>query len=240
MSHNEDINTDQQVEQGLEAVAQLDTQQEQPQQPRENENDRNFRNLRDEATRLKRENEELRRYYQSMAQEKQKPQQEEEEDLGLQPNEFIEGKQLSKIYAQQRRELRALKEEIKSSQQQLTYQTIKSQFPDFEKVVNNDNIERLKVDHPEIVDMLNESQNIYTKAASAYKIIKNLGIYSEPASTADRNRIQNNMNKPKPVQSVQGSALSHANSFADEDLSAERKAQIWAEVSRFRSNRNVF
>lgn len=247
MSYNDEANQEQNIEQGLEAVASLSeetTQQQQQEQPQENANDRNIRNLREEKLRLQKENEELRRYYQYVAQQKQAPQQEEEEeDLGINPNEFIEGKQLSKLYAQQRKELRALREEIKSSQQQLTYQTVKSQFPDFERVVTNENIERLKIDHPEIVEMLNESQNIYAKAASAYKIIKNLGIHQDENSytnNAARQKVQSNLNKPRPVQSVQGSALSQANSFIDEDLTDERKAQIWNEVNKFRSNRNVF
>jgi hypothetical protein len=70
--------------------------------------------------------------------------------------------------------------------------------------------------------------------------IKKLGIYTEDTYQADRERAQNNANKPRPLASVspqQGeSALSHANPFAG-GLTPELKTSLLKEMEAARKAR---
>lgn len=211
---------------------------EQPKPQVETAQARNFKAMREKAERLERENEEIRRALQAH----QKPQQAEQEEpeYNVNADDYVEGKHLNKVG----KEIRALKEQLKSYQQQsaqsITEAKIKAAYPDFNKVVNTDNIEMLKDSYPELYNTINSSTDLYSTAVSAYTLIKKLGIHQEDVYVQDKAMALKNAAKPKPLASVspqQGdSPLSKANAFAN-GLTEELKEQLRREMYDARKNR---
>lgn len=158
---------------------------------------------------------------------------EEDLEINIGDDEFFEGKHYKKL----QRILKNQREALEKQQQQIHAATIESklrlQYQDFDKVLTADNIKLLRDNEPEIADTIASTNDIYTKAVSAYKMIKKLGIYVDDAYDKEREIAKNNSLKPRPLASVspqQGdSPLSRANAFAD-GLTTERKAQLWKEM----------
>lgn len=197
---------------------------------------KNFRQLKEAKERAERERDELLKHIQTQ----QRPQQESEsvdEDFDINPDDIVEGKHLKKYYEK----IKKLEKKLQQTQQQSVAMTteakLKAQFPDFDKVVNKDNIESLKYAYPELANTLNASTDLYSTAVSAYTMIKKLGIAQEDLYEADRERVQKNAAKPKPLVSIapqkSESPLSNANAFAN-GLTPELQKQLWKEMQDLR------
>lgn len=209
-----------------------------------------FRELRLKAEQAQRERDELMRrlieveskkYNQPAAQEEQV---EQEEELSIAPDELAEGKHLSKVALK----IKRLEDKLKKYETQNTAATteirLKAQYPDFDNVVSKDNIELLKLRHPELAaTLINSSADLYSKGVSAYSLIKNMGIAPEvPVKNYDAEKAlaQKNMSKPRSSISLspqQGeSPLHRANAFAN-GLTEDLKAQLRREMEEARRNR---
>jgi hypothetical protein len=136
--------------------------------------------------------------------------------------------------------MRKLENPIKNYQSQSTISStesrIKSQYPDFDSVVSQENISQLSAQYPEIANAIGSSSDLYSQAVSAYTIIKKLGISPESNTdmyAKDRERAKVNAAKPRPLASVspqQGdSPLSKANAFAN-GLTEDLKKQLFKEM----------
>jgi hypothetical protein len=189
--------------------------------------------VREKTQRIERERDEALKRLQAYESAQQKQPQEETYGINLAADEIVEGKHLTEV----QKELNAIKKELSSYKQQTTLSTaeqrLKSQFPDIDTVVNAENIQRLKEEHPEIAMSLNANSDFYSQAAAAYKVIKSLGIYQDPKLEVDRLQAQKNAAKPRPLTSVspqQGDTpLSRANAFAN-GLTPELQAQLRKEM----------
>ena len=169
-------------------------------------------------------------------QQQQKPP-EPEDDYGINTEDFVEGKHLKGFV----KEVRELKKELAQYKQKtaldVTETKLRTEFPDFNKVFTNENIELLKEEHPEIAQTLGASNaDPYLVAKSTYKMIKKLGVYQELPEdkyVSDRDVVQKNLSKPRPLAAAsprQGDGpLQKANAFGGE-LTDELKAQLWKEV----------
>ena len=163
----------------------------------------------------------------------------EEEDIRLGPDELAEGKHLSQVD----RKIKKLEEQLWQYQQKTTEMTaeatLRSKYPDFEKIVSNENIKQLKQDYPSIAETLSSNPNVYSKAEAAYQMIKKLGIHVEDVFQNERAQVQKNLAKPKPIASLspqQGdSPMSKANAFAN-GLTPELQKQLLKEMSEARRN----
>lgn len=165
----------------------------------------------------------------------------DDEDLSFSIDEdsLVEGKHLTKV----EKKIHRLENQLKQYQQQATLNTaeakLKAQYPDFDHVVSSENLANLKAAYPEIAHTINSSSDLYSKAVSAYTMIKKLGI-SEPVDEykADKEAARKNAAKPRPMASIspqQGdSPLTKANAFATGELSPELKAQLWKETNQYR------
>lgn len=200
----------------------------------ESDKARNMRFLRESKERAERERDEAYRRIQELERQSKSPDPEEAEP---DPDALVEWRHVSK-------KIRNLEGQIKNQQQAAyeyaTESRLKSQFSDFDKVVSKENIETLKDMHPEIAQTLSQSNDMYIKFASAYKIIRNLGIYKDQASDPyeeDRARAQRNSAKPRPLAAVspqQGdSPLSNANAFAN-GLTEDLKKNLLKEMMEMR------
>ena len=136
------------------------------------------------------------------------------------------------------RHLKELRQEMESYKQQMNQVTvetrIKANFPDFDSVVSTETVAKLKLTYPELAATLSASGDLYNKAASAYTMIKKLGLYDGRDHEPNREVVHRNSLKPRPLSSVspqQGeSPLSHANAFAN-GLTPELKKKLAKEVA---------
>ena len=196
----------------------------------------NFKAIREEKERIVRERDELRRRIQEMEKMSSSKKQEvleDDDDFTMDPDDLVEGKHLGKVA----NKIKKLEKQMQASNQKATEiaieATIKSQYPDFDKIVSKDNLDTLKLAHPEIAQTLNSSSDLYSKAVTAYTLIKKLGIHQDDIYKEDREKAQANAAKPRPLTSVspqQGdSPLSKANAFAN-GLTDELKSQLYREM----------
>ena len=175
-------------------------------EPVETPKERNFRELRENYLRAQWERDDLAR---QVADLKAKPQQapiEEEPDITFDDDHLIEGKDLKKIIKNIERKVesrvsRELKQQHAVTQQQLIENRLKMELPDLDKVVCAKNLALLSQQHPELAATIQTNPDLYTQAKAAYTLIKKLGI-EEPKKVDNSQRIQQNMAKPKPLQSV--------------------------------------
>ena len=146
----------------------------------------NMKILRQQAEQAQRERDQMAQRlaeYESMRNQQQpvkQQEQPEDNEVNLAPDELAEGKHLSKVA----RKIQNLEKKLAQYEQQTSEQVaesrLKMQYPDFDKVVSADNIAMLRNLHPEIASTLNaSSSDLYSKAVSAYTMIKRLGIHVE-------------------------------------------------------------
>jgi len=152
------------------------------------------------------------------------------EQFSLNDDDLMEGKHLK--YYQQQNEQRIAELEARLIENQ-----IKSNFPDFDDVVNKDTLGMLRDADPELAESLAANPNIYSKAVAAYKSIKRYGL-AESTYQRDKEKVNKNIAKPRTVTSLspqQGdSPLSKANAFAQEftEEDKEREYRIMQEIIR--------
>lgn len=209
---------------------------------------KNFKELREakrridqENIRIQKERDEALRRIRELEERYSKPsvsvaaQEEDIPDIQLGPDDLAEGKHLSSVQKQ-----------IKKLEQQLNYyqarssetvieNRLRNEYPDFDKVVSPDNIESLRLAYPEIANTINNSStDLYSKAVSAYAVIKNLGIHTEDTYGPDRQKALKNAAKPKVLASISPASsdtpLSRANAFADAPLTDDIKKQIYKDM----------
>ncbi len=208
--------------------------------PAEDAAAKNFRQLREKSDRIARERDEAMsrlREYESKAKAQESPSDDDEFSIG--PDDLAEGKHLSKV----QRQIKKLKEEINTYKQQTSTMTtearLKTQYPDFDTVVSRDNVEEFRASYPELAQTLNASTDLYATAVSAYTLIKKFGIGQQNAYNAEKEIIQKNAAKPRPLTSVspqQGDTpLSRANAFAN-GLTEDLKEQLRKEMYAFRKS----
>ncbi len=196
--------------------------------------------LREKAQKAERERDEAIRYAKEVeARTKVAPEiPEEDYAVNVEEDALVEGKHLSKV----NKHIKKLEDQLKSYQQQTamsaTESKLKSMYPDFDSVVCKENLENLRYAYPEIANTINSSTDLYSKAVSAYTMIKRLGITNEDVYAEDKALAQKNASKPKPLASVspqQGdSPLSKANAFANGKITDDLKKQLWREMNDIR------
>ena len=76
---------------------------------------------------------------------------EDEEEINLAPDDLVEWRHVEKKIKKLEKELKTFQE---STSQSSAESRLKSQFPDFEKVVNKENVELLKQIEPEMASTL--------------------------------------------------------------------------------------
>lgn len=225
----------------IEEPAQEESQSTVQSQPVYHQENQNIRELREKAYRsemLERELQEYKRREQEMR--KPAPQEEEDYNINLAPDDLAEGKHLTKVD----KKVKKLEEQIRTYQQQTEMLSIesklKSQYHDFDSIVSQANLNALEYAHPDLFATIQSSNNLYSKAVTAYTMIKQLNIGGTDGLEATRAKAQLNASKPKPVSSIapqQGQgALSKANAF-ESGLTEELKKQLIKEMVDARKDR---
>lgn len=200
----------------------------QPQPPQETDGERNFRMLRQEKARLDRELEEERRLRKQL---------EEQQALTSEPSlgddDIVEGKHYNKV----RKEQQQLRNELKAAKEEIQYMTlearVKARYSDFDQVFTKENIDKLNDQYPELVSSMASDPDKYKQAVNTYTLIKKLRVNEGDPYMEDKQKIQANAVKPRPLASMSpqegGHPLERANAFAN-GLTTELQRQLWKEM----------
>ncbi len=194
--------------------------------------------LREKAERAERRAAELEK---ALLEAQQKDTYDEEEDLSVnvEDDSLVEGKHLSKVS----KKIQNLENQIRKYEQQSsvtsTEARLKNKYPDFDAIVSIENLENLRSAYPEIAHTIDSSSDLYSKAVTAYTMIKRLGITPQEDPFKNEKEIAHrNAAKPKSLASIspqQGdSPLSKANAFANGTLTEDDKSRIWKEMNQYR------
>ncbi len=191
-----------------------------------------FRELREQKEKVQRERDEA---YQLLRQLQEKSQNDtnEVDDITIGPDDIAEGKHISKV----NKKVKELEKQLRQYQQQSaemsTESRVMAQLPDFYNVVNEQSIDQLKNEFPEIAATLHSSTDQYSKAVSTYKLIKKLGLNTTNEYDHEKAQIAANVAKPKSVASISpqrgNSPLSQANAF-QHGLTDELKKSLHKEM----------
>lgn len=191
--------------------------------------DENFSRLRETKEQLERENRELKEWMTKQYQQansRQAPQ-EPEDDLGIDDDDVVEGKYVKQIY----KKLTALEKRYEQEKAASIPERLQSKFADFDQVVTQENVEKLKQSEPELYASITSGKDLYAKGVSAYKTLKALGIAKVDEFKDQKAQVQQNHSKPMSAQAIKGQgALSDANIFA-KGLTPELKKQLQQEMS---------
>lgn len=200
----------------------------------------NFKNLRERTLKAERERDELVQYIQSLSKNQEKKvedQAEEDDDFHINPEDLAEGKHLIKITKKIKLLEQKLTESENKNAQSASEIRIAKDFPDYEKVVTQENLQELRRQQPFLADAILDTKDIYKQHALAYQMCKQLGIYQEDKYVQERNKAKENHSKPRPVTSIgaqEGDGpLSKANAFAN-GLTDELKQQLLKEMQEAR------
>ncbi len=183
----------------------------------------------------------LQMQMQQQQQVKPQPQVEEEPDIDfdIDPDSLVEGKHVKKLAAAYKSMQKQMREYQSQTQAVTIEARIRATYPDFEKVVSQENIAILNEQYPEVAATLRDTPDMFNKAATAYSVIKNFGIHKQTALAPERAKAIANSQKPRPLASVspqQGdSPLSKANAFAN-GMTDELKEQLRQEMFTARRN----
>lgn len=206
--------------------------------PSETPQAKNFRQLRESKERAERERDEaLKLLHEMSAKAQAQSAPEEEIDLSLSPDEFVDGRHLSKVDKKIKNLEQQLKNYQKQSYESMTEARIKAEYPDFDLVVNHESVSELRRSEPILAETIHSTSDLYAKAVAAYKMIKQMGIKSPSSYEQDKQAIARNVAKPRPTASItpqQGEgALSKANAFAN-GLTPALKDQLLKEMQSVR------
>lgn len=190
--------------------------------------DENFLRMRETKEQLERENRELRQVVERHANQQASPQ-EEDEDIGVDDYDLVEGKVVKRLY-NEIKELKKFKSSYDQEKVASIPERLKTKFADFEQVVTQENVEKLKQAEPELYASITAGEDLYAKGVSAYKTLKALGIVKEDHYKNQKEQVAQNHGKPVSTQAIRGQgALSEANIFA-KGLTPELKKQLQQEM----------
>lgn len=188
--------------------------------------EKNFMRLRETKEQLERENRELKLSIERNS--KPTPTPEKDDDMGIEDDDLVEGKVVKKLY----HEIRNLKKSYEQEKLTTIPERLKTKFTDFDQVVTQDNIEKLKNSEPELYASITSGNDLYAKGVSAYKTLKAMGIVKDDPYLATKEQVQKNVERPVSTQALRGQgALSEANIFA-KGLTPELKRQLQQEMSQ--------
>jgi len=221
-----------------EVVEETPTEEAPIEQPKEeptyDKNVQNWRSLREKAQKAERERDELLK----KLQEQQNSHKQQQDDYKpIDDDDLASGKDIKRIEKQQAQRIAQLEQQVIESK-------LKSQYPDFDEVVNQDTLGMLQDVDPELAESLASNPNLYSKAVAVYKSIKRYGFAPDgpnnpQAHTRNKETVNKNVAKPRTVTSISpqqaDSPLSRANAFAN-GLTDELKEQRWKEAQEILKN----
>jgi len=201
---------------------------------------KNFVTLRELKRKAERERDELLAQINASKHQQSKQRFDDDEEFNFNDDDLIEGKHLKKIVNKLNKVNAQLGQYQSQANMSLTESKIKKRYNDFDDVVTQENLQILAAREPEIAQSLNANPDLYSKALTAYTMIKDLQIYVPPKAkkrianiVKESRKIDENLSMPKVAASISpqtgDSALSKASDYSD-DLSSDEAARVYSEM----------
>lgn len=174
----------------------------------------------------------------ALQQQQQQATPQTEPQISYDDDDIIEGRHLKAEFSNLKKELQEQRRQMEESRRYAEVNSIenklRTKYNDFDSVVTHENIQRLRELKPEVAASLHQTQDLFSKAAATYTILKDLGIArTTTVPHEELQKAQNNLNKPKTASSLAAtSPLSHASAFGSGDLTEDRKRQIWDQMQQ--------
>jgi hypothetical protein len=213
-------------------------------QQKESDKESNIRTLRERAEAAERRARELEyTMQQNMTQQKTtKMELVDDDDFHIDDDSLVEGKHFKKLYKKQSQELKEIKKLLEENTSKSTASNaewrLKTQYTDFDSVVNEENIRKLASLKPALYRSMLSNPDLYDKGESAYDMIKSL-VLTDKYSAQDK-RIEENKSRPRSAASAGGQSgetpLAHIAEYDRRTLTEERKAQIRRMVQEAKMN----
>ena len=195
-----------------------------------------FSEMRAKTDKLQRERDEalqtLRRIEEyALQQQQQARQPAPDPEPDLDDDDYVEARHFKSKISNLEKQLNQFQQQQQQSSVQMQLIT---KYPDFERVVSPDNINKFIQLKPELAESFRQTPDSYNKAVAVYSLMKDLGIHSDTTYEPERERAQQNFNKPQTAAALKKteSALTHASEFSGSRLTEDRKKQIWADMQR--------
>jgi hypothetical protein len=205
--------------------------------------EQNFRVMRERAEIAERRAQEMEQYIRAQQQPKEQAPQEEYDDFDIKDEDFVEGKHVKKPIRKLQKELKQQKQELDEYKKQISAESarlrLRSEMPDFEKVVNQTTLDKLSKTKPALYRTLMATQDLYDCGYSAYEMIKNNKLDINEYEDQD-NRLDTNKAKPRSSSAAsphaQEAPLSRAQDYDRRILTEERKEQLRRQVEDAKRN----
>jgi len=143
----------------------------------------------------------------------------DEDDIGVDDDLYIEGKQYKKHLKSIKNELKQTKQQLESFNASATELRLRTKYKDFDKIVTAENLALLQQKRPSQFNALTYTPDLYDKGETAYEMIKSW-VAQEDYSETDA-RIEANKSKPR-------TAASAGPSMAESPLANFKDADRWA------------
>lgn len=172
------------------------------------------------------------------------------DDYDIDDDMYLEGRHFKKAFQPIQQKLSRAEEQYKQTQAQLkelqyqrvladAEQRVQKEYPDYTTVVTQDNLKKLELTKPHLFNAIKDTQDIYSKAAAAYELIKNGNILD--TNPEQEERIMQNQDKPRSAagmggQSASNSPLSRVGDYDRRVMTPERKAQLQRLMAQYKQS----
>jgi hypothetical protein len=211
---------------------------------RESEKEANLRILRERAEAAERRAWELEQRMNQNQPAQQNKEDEDDDEWDLSDDSFVEGKDLKKYVKKLKKTVKDTHKSLEEFRQRSALEQaelrLKSQFPDFESVVTEENIRKLQQADPVEYRSIMNSGDIYDRGYLAYKRLRDIGVSHHAYEETDE-RLSSNKNKPRSASNASPQAsetpLTRVGDYDRRVLTEERKAQLRRQVEEAKRNK---
>jgi hypothetical protein len=225
-----------------EEAARVEQKEEVKEAKPESSKEQNHRILRERAEAAERKARDLEYQLQMRTQQQEKPVQrdeEDEDDFDISDDSYVEGRQVKKILKKMDQKIKSTKQQFEEMAQKsaLKYaeSNLKSQFNDFDSIVTEDNLQKLKDAKAPLFRSIMANPDFYDRGYSAYEAIKSMGIVSSEHDDIDR-KIEENNRRPRSSSATApqtgDTPLSRVGDYDRRILTPERKEQLRKQVEQ--------
>lgn len=213
---------------GMQDLQQEQQHEEAQQESAENSKEYNFRRLEQEKREKERQLQEYKRQLEEMQQQQKKQQSQQQEQEELSPDDIPTWQQVKQYLDRYQKQVSNATAETK----------LKQQYSDFDQVVRQDTIAKLREQYPELAQGIANTGDMYAQGKSAYTLIKKLGLVEDQQYDQQKQKVQQNAQSPRPAQSSShgDSPLTQANAFA-EGLTEDVRRQLYKEMQEAKKRR---
>lgn len=206
----------------------------------------NISTLRQRAESAERRMQELERLVQmNMSQNQQTTKMQlvdDEDDIDVSDDTYIEGKHLKKYFKAIRKELKETKKQLEDNNRENAIASaeirLKSQYPDFDSVVSTESLKKLQEQKPALFRTIYANTDIGDRGIAAYEFIKSSGIAADEYQSLDK-KVEENRTKPRSAANVSpqtsDTPLARVGDYDRRILSEERKDQLRRQVEYAKS-----